>query len=792
MSETFPTQARVVIVGGGIIGCSVAYHLVKLGWRDVVLLERGKLTCGTSWHAAGLVMQLRATATMTELCRYTAKLLEELKAESGQDTGFRRNGSLPVARSAARLTEIGRLVALGRYFGVEAHMLSPREVKERYPALDERRIVGGAFIPGDGQTNPVDTANAYAKVARKGGARIFEGVSVTGFRLRNGAVAGVATERGEIACEVAVNCAGAWARQVGALAGVAVPLYAAEHMYVTTEPSSAATSGLPVLRDTDGTVYVKEDAGKFVVGCFEPEAKPLSMRALPERFEFGELAEDWEHFEEPMSKAIEIIPALETLGIRHFMNGPESFTPDNRFVLGEAPALRNFYVAAGFNSQGVLSSGGVGRSLAAWIAAGEPDMDLSEIDIARFHPFQVNRSYLRTRIRETVGLLYAMHWPYRQMQSARGVRRSPLHERLAQRGACFGEAAGWERANWYAPPGTAPAYEYAYGRQNWFEHSAAEHRAAREAVALFDQSSFAKYLLQGRDAQAVLQRLCANDVAVAPGRIVYTAMLNERGGIESDLTVTRLAEDAFFIVSIAASQTRDFERIRRHMPADARAVLTDVTSAYAVLNVQGPRSADLLSKFTQDLENQALRTMREIDVGDARAWALRISYVGEPGWELYVPSEFAVNVYDALVAAGEAFGLRHAGYHALDSLRLEKGYRSWGHDLSPADTPLEAGLGFAVAFGKKAGFIGREALLRQREAGVKRRLLSFTLDDPRRLLFHDEPIYCDGRVAGRITSGAFGHTLGRAVGLGYVQLKEGNPKYEIDVAGERIAASVRK
>jgi 4-methylaminobutanoate oxidase (formaldehyde-forming) len=780
----------VVIVGGGIIGCSVAYHLVKLGWRDVVLLERGRLTCGTSWHAAGLVMQLRATATMTALCRYTAQLLEDLKAESGQDTGFRRNGSLPIARTPERLTEIKRLVALGRYFGVEAHVLDAREVKERYPALDGRRVVGGAFIPGDGQTNPVDTTSAYARVARKGGARIFEGATVTGFRTRNGAIAGVATDRGEIACEVAVNCAGAWARQVGALAGVAVPLYAAEHMYVTTEPSSAATSGLPVLRDTDGTVYVKEDAGKFVVGCFEPEAKPLSMRSLPVPFEFGELPQDWEHFEGPMSRAIEIIPALEALGIRHFMNGPESFTPDNRFVLGEAPALKSFYVAAGFNSQGVLSSGGVGRALAAWIAEGEPDMDLSEIDIARFHPFQVNRRYLRTRTRETVGLLYAMHWPYRQMESARGVRRSALHERLAQRGACFGEVAGWERANWYAAPGAAPAYAYAYGRQNWFEHAAAEHRAAREAVALFDQSSFAKYLLQGRDAESVLQRLCANDVAVPPGRIVYTAMLNRRGGIEADLTVTRLAEDAFFIVSIAASQTRDFERIRRHIPADARAALTDVTSAYAVLNVQGPRSRDLLSKF--DNIDNPYNTMKELDVGDARAWAFRISYVGELGWELYVPSEFAVNAYDALVAAGGEFGLRHAGYHALDSLRLEKGSRSWGHDLSPADTPLEAGLEFAVAFGKQADFIGREALLRQRETGVKRRLLSFTLDDPRRLLFHDEPIYGDGRVVGRITSAAFGHTLGRAVGLGYVEEPQHVKTYEIDIAGERVPASVRK
>ncbi|MGQ0547326.1 MAG: FAD-dependent oxidoreductase, partial [Betaproteobacteria bacterium] len=435
MNEALPAQARVVIVGGGIVGCSVAYHLVKLGLRDVVLLERGKLTCGTSWHAAGLVMQLRATATMTELCRYTAKLLEELQAESGQDTGFRRNGSLPVARTPERLVEIKRLVALGRYFGVEAHVLGAREVKERYPPLDEKRIVGGAFIPGDGQTNPVDTTAAYAKVARKGGARIFEGVTVTGFHIRNSAVTGVGTDRGDIACEVVVNCAGAWARQVGALAGVAVPLYAAEHMYVTTEPSSAAASGLPVLRDTDGTVYVKEDAGKFVVGCFEPEAKPLALSELPARFEFGELPEDWEHFEAPMARAVEIIPALEKLGIRHFMNGPESFTPDNRFVLGEAPVLRNFYVAAGFNSQGVLSSGGVGRALAAWIVEGEPDMDLSEIDIARFHPFQVNRGYLRKRIVETVGLLYAMHWPYRQMASARGVRRSPLQERVAARGA---------------------------------------------------------------------------------------------------------------------------------------------------------------------------------------------------------------------------------------------------------------------------------------------------------------------------------------------------------------------
>lgn len=794
-----PTQARVVIAGGGIIGCSIAYHLTKLGLRDVVLLERGRLTCGTTWHAAGLVMQLRSTATMTELCRYTARLLEDLERETGQATGFRRNGSLPIARTPERLVEIKRLVALGRCFGVEAHVLGPGEVKQRYPLLDEARIVGGAFIPGDGQTNPVDTTAAYAKGARSGGARIFEGVTVTGFRVKGGAVAGVATDQGEIACEVVVNSAGAWSRHLGALAGVAVPLYAAEHMYVTTAPTDAATPGLPVLRDTDGYVYVKEDAGKFVVGAFEPVAKPLPISALPAKFEFGELPEDWAHFELPMSRAIEMIPLLANLGIRHFMNGPESFTPDNRFVVGEAPGLRNFFVAAGFNSQGVLSSGGIGRALAEWVVDGQPTMDLSEIDIARFHPFQVNRRYLQDRTRESVGLLYAMHWPYRQLASARGVRHSPLHDRLAQRSACFGEVAGWERPNWYAKPGATPVYEYAYGRQNWFDCAAAEHRAAREAVALFDQSSFAKYLFQGRDAQAVLQRVCANDIAVPPGRIVYTAMLNERGGIEADLTVTRVAEEAWFIVSIAASQTHDFERLRRHIAPDARATLTDVTSAWAVLGVMGPKSRALLAQLTgDDLTSEAFPfgTMREIDLAYARVRALRLSYVGELGWELFVPTEFAVNVYDAIVVAGDAFGLRHAGYHALDSLRLEKGYRSWGHDVSPADSPLEAGLGFAVALDRKGDFIGREALLRQREAGISRRLLSFTLDDPEPLLFHNEPVYQEGKVVGRMTSGGYGHTLGRAVGLGYLEGERGLDardlaaiRYEIEIAGERVPAT---
>ena len=798
VSGTLPTHARVVIVGGGIVGCSIAYHLAKLGWRDVLLLERGKLTCGTTWHAAGLVMQLRTTPTMTDLCRYGASLLETLRQETGQDTGFRRSGSLPIARTPERLTEIKRLVSLGRYFGIEAHVLGPSEVKQRYPLLDETRVVGGAFIPGDGQTNPVDTTQALAAGARSNGARIFENVSVTGFRTRDGVVDGVITDKGDVSCERVVNCAGIWSRQVGRLAGVNVPLYAAEHMYVVTETHPAIPRDLPVLRDTDGYVYAKEDAGKLLVGSFEPQAKPLPLEHLPARFEFGELPQDWAHFEEPMAKAVEMLPLLGDVGIRHFMNGPESFTPDNRFILGEAPEVGNFYVAAGFNSQGILSGPGVGKAMAEWLVEGRPTMDLSEIDIARFHPFQVNERYLKDRTRETVGLLYAMHWPYRQMVSARPVRRSPLHDRLAARGACFGELAGWERPNWYAPAGVEPVYDYTYGVQSWHGPSAAEHRAVREAVGLFDQSSFAKFLLQGADAEAVLQRLCANDVAVPLGEVVYTQMLNERGGIEADLTVTRLTEDSFFIVTIAASQIRDFHWIRRNIADGERAVLTDLTSAYSVLGVMGPKSRDLLSRLTpDDLSNAAFPfgTAREIDLAYARVRAMRMTFVGELGWEIHIPTEFTTAVYDAIVGEGIAFGLRHAGYHALDSLRLEKAYRHWGHDIGPTDTPLEAGLGFAVAFSKPPGFIGRDALSRQRDAGIRRRLLTFVLEDTQQPLFHNEPISRGAEVAGRVTSGGFGHTIGAPIGLGYVSLRDGSnaaallgESFQIEIAGQRVAA----
>jgi 4-methylaminobutanoate oxidase (formaldehyde-forming) len=799
MPGSVPAHARAVIVGGGIVGCSVAYHLTKLGWRDVVLLERRQLSCGTTWHAAGLVGQLRSSHNLTRLASYGAVLYERLEAETGQATGFRRSGSISVARTAERLVELKRGASMARCFGVDVEVISPGEAGRRWPLMRTDDLAGAVWIPGDGRTNPIDTTLALARGARNGGAAIVEHVAVTGIRRERGAATGVRTDHGDIACEVVVNCAGMWGREVGRMAGVNVPLHAAEHFYIVTEPLAGVTRDLPVLRDTDGYIYVREEVGGLLMGGFEPAAKPWGTDGIPRDFEFSLLPEDWEHFRVLMEQACLRIPALETAPVRRHVNGPESFTPDNRYMLGEAPELRNFFVAAGFNSIGIASAAGAGRALAEWIVGGEPSLDLWDVDIRRFMPFQGNAAYLRARTREVVGLLYAMHWPFRQPETARGVRRSVLHDRLAARGAGFGVVAGWERANWFAPPGAEPRYAYTYGRQNWFADAAAEHRAVREAVGLFDQSSLAKLLLQGPDAVAALQRLCANDVDVAPGRIVYTQMLNARGGIECDLTVTRLADEAFLVVTVAAAATHDTDWIRRGIAA-GRVTLTDVTSAFTVLGVMGPRSRDLLGRLTgAELSNAAFPfgTAREIELGYATVRATRITYVGELGWELYVPTELAMGVYDDVVAAGDGLGLRHAGYHAMDSLRLEKGYRSWGHDIGPDDTPIEAGLGFAVAF-EREGFVGREALLRQRAGPRARRLVMFTLDDPEPLLLGDEPIWRDGALVGRITSGAYGHTLGRSVGMGYVVHPDGIDaaflgagRWELEIATERFPATAR-
>ena len=795
MAGRLPSHARVVVVGGGIVGCSVAYHLSKLGWRDVLLLERRDLSCGTTWHAAGLVGQLRSSHNLTRLARYGAVLYERLEAETGQATGFRRCGSISVARTAERLIELKRGASMAHCFGVEVEPISPAEAGKLWPLMRTDDLAGAVWIPGDGRTNPIDTTLALARGARTGGATILENVTVTGIQRAGGAATGVRTDQGDVGAEVIVNCAGMWGREVGQMAGVNVPLHAAEHFYIVTEPLPGVTRELPVLRDTDGYIYVREEVGGLLMGGFEPAAKPWGMDGIPAEFKFSLLPEDWEHFRVLMEQACVRIPALETAPVRRHVNGPESFTPDNRYMLGEAPELRNFFVAAGFNSVGIASAAGAGQALAEWIVGGQPSMDLWDVDIRRFAPFQNNAQYLRERTREVVGLLYAMHWPFRQPETARGVRRSVLHDRLAARSAVFGVVAGWERANWFATDGVPPRYVYTYGRQNWFPCAAAEHRAVREAVGLFDQSSLAKFALHGPDATAALQRLCANDVDVPPGRIVYTQMLNARGGIECDLTVTRVGLDAYLIVTIAAAAGHDADWIRRGL-AGARATLTDVTSAFTVLGVMGPRSRELLARLSPaDLSNAAFPfgASREIELGYATVRATRITYVGELGWELYVPAELAAGVYDDVVAAGAELGLRHAGYHAMDSLRLEKGYRSWGHDLGADDTPLEAGLGFAVAFDKD--FVGREALLRQRDGALARRLLMFTLNDPEPLLLGDEPIWRDDVLVGRITSGAYGHTLGRSVGMGYVRHPAGvdaalvrSGRWELEIASERFAA----
>ena len=796
-----PNRARVVIVGGGIVGCSVAYHLTLRGCTDVVLLERKQLTCGTTWHAAGLVGQLRATYNMTRLAQYTTGLYAALEGETGQATGFRQTGSIAVATNAARLEELLRGASMAKCFGLEVHTLTPSEIASMWPGVRSDDLVGGVFLPKDGRTNPIDTTQALAKGAKSRGAKIFENTLVDKIIVEGGRAVGVRTAQGELRADIVVNCAGMWAHELGMRAGTTVPLHAAEHFYIVTEPMAGLSPNLPVLRDPDGCAYFKEDAGKLLVGWFEPVAKPWGMRGIAETFCFDQLPDDLDHIEPLLTSAVHRTPALATTGINLFFNGPESFTPDDRYLLGETPEVRNLYVAAGFNSIGIQSAGGAGKVLADWVLDGHPPMDLWDVDVRRCMPFQRNRSYLRDRTVETLGLLYAMHWPFRQPETARGVRKSILHDRLLARGACFGEVAGWERPNWYAPAGTKAEYGYSYGRQNWFDYSAQEHAAVRNGAGLFDQSSFAKYLLQGADAEAVLNRICANDVSVPVGKLVYTQWLNERGGIEADLTVTREAADRYLIVTAAATHTRDFAWLQRNIAHDARAIAVDLSSGMAVLGLMGPLAREVLARVTDaDLSNAAFPfgTSQVIDIAYARVRASRITYVGELGWELYIPTEFAPGVFDAIMAAGEPLGLRLAGYHALNSLRMEKAYRHWGHDISDEDTPLQAGLGFTIAWNKPGGFIGREALLAQKEQGLNRRLLQFALRDPAPLLYHNEPILRDGKIVGRVTSGMFGHTLGKSLGMGYVSNHFGladrdfllSGQYEIEVAGVRHAADV--
>ena len=798
MKQALPDRARVVVIGGGVVGTSTAYHLARRGWPDVVLLDRKRLTSGTTWHAAGLITQARPTFGTREVVRRSLAVFKSLPEETGFATGFEETGTLHLADSAERLEELRRQASAARANGITADVISAERAGELYPLLYTADLAGAVYYPDDGRGNATDTTMALAAGARQHGVRILENTPVTGIIRRDGQVAGVRTADGDIEAEYVVAAAGMWGREVGAMAGVAIPLQALAHYYVITEAIGGLAPGLPTIKTAPDYAYVKNEGAGLMVGFFEPGSYPWASRGIPADAEFTRLPEDWEHlgpFYETMTKRL---PVLAETGIRLHFCGPESFTPDGLYHLGEAPGLRNFFVAAGFNSVGFLSGPGAGSVLADWIVDGRSPLDLPEADPRRAAPHETNRRFLEQRVTETLDLAYEIHWPYQQRESARGLRRSPLHDRVAAAGAVFGELLGWERANWYAPAGVPRRYEYSFGRQNWFEHSALEHKAVREAVGLLDTSSFGKLLVQGRDALALLQRVCAGDVAVEPGRIVYTQWLNAHGGIEADVTVTRLDETRFLVLSGPATLARDRDWLERGIAAGEFAVVTDISTSLAMIPVMGPSSRMLLQSLTDaDLSDAAFPfgTSREIDLGCGFVRATRITYVGELGWELLIPADLAVHVYDTLVSAGPEYGLRAAGYHALDSLRMEKAYRSWGHDISGGDTPLEAGLGFAVAW-DKPGFTGRDALLRLREAGVSRRLVQFALADPDALAYHDEPVYRDGALVGRVSSAAYGHTLGRCVALGYVTAPEpGTPPawyrsgtYEIEIAGDRVGA----
>ena len=800
--SALPSSAKIIIVGGGIVGCSVAYHLGKMGLTDVLLLEQGRLTCGSTWHAAGLVGQLRTSANITQLLGYSVELYDRLEQETGLATGWKRNGGLRLACNPGRWTEVKRQATTATSFGLEMHLLSPKEAQELWPLMQIEDVVGAAFLPTDGQVSPSDIAMSLAKGARQNGVTISEGVRVLGVDVEGGRVRAVVTDQGRITCDKLVICAGQWSREIGRMAGVNIPLAAMQHQYLITEKIEGVARDLPTLRDPDRLTYWKEEVGGLVMGGYEPNPKPWAMDGLPDRFEFQLLDDDLEHFEPLLELAAGRVPAMQTAGIKQFINGPESFTPDGNFILGEAPEVRGIYVGAGFNAFGIASGGGAGMALAEWVAKGEPPYDLWPVDIRRFGRNHLDTNWVRTRTLEAYAKHYTMAWPYEEYRSGRPLRRSPLYDRLKAEGACFGEKLGWERPNWFADfaRGEEAEDHYSYWRQNWFDAVGREHKAARERVAIFDQTSFAKFMLVGRDAEKALSWIAANDVTKPPGHLVYTQMLNDRGGIECDLTVGRLSPSEYYIVTGTGFATHDFDWISRSIQDGLDASLIDVTSAHAVLSVMGPRSRDVLQSLTDhDLSNAGFPfgRVKRIAIAGAPVLALRVTYVGELGFELHIPVEFAASVYDALMEAGQRHGIANAGYRAIESLRLEKGYRAWGAEIGPDHSPLVAGLGWAVKLKSNTPFQGRAALEAQAAKKLPRLLAGFTTD-PSIVLLGRETIYCDGKRVGWLTSGGYGYTVGRSIGYGYVRDPENgvdremvlSGRYELEVATMRVPAEV--
>ena len=796
---TLPTHAQVVVIGGGIIGCSTAYHLARDHKADVVLLEMGKLTSGSTWHAAGLVGQLRSSASITRVLKYSVELYKGLAAETGLETGWKMSGCLRLATNADRWTEYRRLATTAKSFGMEMHLVSPEEVKRMFPLLETSDLVGASWLPTDGQASPSDITQSLAKGARMHGAKLHEGVRVTGFRMAGPRITHVETDKGVIACETVVNCAGQWARQVGAMAGINVPLQPVKHQYIVTEKVPGLSPDAPTLRDPDRRIYFKEEVGGLVMGGYEPNPQPWTTGDVPNDWEFRLFDDDYDHFEQHLVQAIARVPALEQVGVKQMINGPESFTPDGNFILGSAPECANMYVGAGFNAFGIASGGGAGWVLADWAMRGEAPLDLWAVDIRRFSDMHRDRDWVCERTCEAYGKHYTIGFPHEEYTSGRPRIVSPLYERLKSHRAVFGSKLGWERPNWFAPEGAEARDIYSMGRQNWFDAVGDEHRHCREAVGIFDQSSFAKYEVTGRDAAAALDFVCAGDLLKPAGRLTYTQLLNTRGGIEADLTVARLAEDRFYIVTGTGFRTHDLAWIRDHLPAGEVAI-RDITEDWGTLSLMGPKARDVLARVSDaDVSNAAFPFghVREIALAGTMVRALRVTYVGELGWELHVPLAATGAVFDALMAAGAAEGIRPLGYRAIESLRLEKGYRAWSSDITPNDTPFEAGLGWAVKMKSGRDFAGRAALAACANQPLTKRLACFTLADPAAVLVGRETILRDGRPVGYLTSGGYGYTLGRSIGYGYVRNADGvgddflaSGRYELVVANETFPAEI--
>jgi len=800
MTHSIPDRAEIVVIGGGIIGCSTAYHLARDHKANVVLLEQNRLTSGSTWHAAGLVGQLRSSASITQVLKYSVDLYKRLDKETGLETGWKMTGCLRLACNQDRWTEYKRLATTAQSFGMDMQLLSPNEVTKIWPLLETGDLVGATFLPTDGQASPSDITQSLAKGARMHGARLIEGVRVEGFEIKEGRVTAVKTNLGSIACETVINCGGQWARQIGVMAGVSVPLQPVKHQYVITEKVDGLATDVATIRDPDRRTYFKEEVGGLVFGGYEPDPVAWTLGDVPNDFEFQLFEDDWDHFEQHMMQALARVPALAKTGIKKMIHGPESFTPDGNFILGAAPELKNFYVGAGFNAFGIASAGGAGWVLAQWAKSGEAPMDLWVVDIRRFSDLYKDRDWLCARTLEACAKHYTIGFPYEEYQSGRPRIVSPLYDRLKALNACFGSKLGWERPNWFAPKGVEPEDIYSMGRQNWFDAVGAEHRAVREAAGVFDQSSFAKYEMRGRDAAAALSWICANDVAKAPGRVTYTQILNSRGGIECDLTVTRLAEDHFYIVTGTGFRTHDFGWIRDHIKPGLDARIEDVTEAWGTLSLMGPRAREILSRVTKDDVSNAgfpFGHVHIIDIAGHKVRALRVTYVGELGWELHMPIAAAGEVFDELMKAGAPLGLKPTGYRALEALRLEKGYRAWSSDITANDDPFQAGLSWAVKLKSNQTFLGREACEKIANSVLPKKLVGFTTVDPGIVLLGRETILRDGAFAGYLTSGGYGYTVGKPIGYGYVRNAAGvnddyirSGTYELVVAKDIVPAQV--